>query len=168
MKKVLLMSDTHSYLDDAMIKYIKAADEVWHAGDIGSYDIVERIKKIKPFKAVYGNIDGQDIRKEYKLQRRFTIEGIRILMTHIGGYPGRYTKRIKPILDKNPPDLFITGHSHILRVMQDKKYKFLHLNPGAAGIEGFHYMRTMLRFELNNKEIKNMEVIELGKRGLII
>jgi len=124
MKKILLMSDTHSYLDNAMIKYIEAADEVWHAGDIGSYDIVEKIKKIKPLKAVYGNIDGQDIRSEFPLKKRFSCGKVRVLMTHIGGYPGKYTKSIKADITRYPPNLFISGHSHILRVMFDKKIIF--------------------------------------------
>jgi len=165
MKKILLMSDTHGYLDKAILKYVDQADEVWHAGDIGSFKVVEELKKHARFKAVYGNIDGQDIRSEFPLKKRFSCEKVRVLMTHIGGYPGRYTKSIKPIVTRYPPNLFISGHSHILRVMYDKKLGFLHLNPGAVGIEGYHHVRTMLRFEINNKEILNLEVIELGKRG---
>jgi len=167
MTKILLLSDTHGYIDNTILKYVNQADEVWHAGDIGSFKVIDKIVELKPFKAVYGNIDGQKIRKEYPLINRFKCEDVDVLMTHIGGYPSRYSKSIKPVLAENPPNLFITGHSHILRVMHDKKYKFLHLNPGAAGIEGFHHIRTMLRFEIRNKEILNMEAIELGKRGLI-
>lgn len=165
MKKILLMSDTHGYLDKAILKYVDQADEVWHAGDIGSIKVVDKLRELKRFKAVYGNIDGQDIRSEFPLKKRFYCEKVRVLMTHIGGYPGRYTKSIKANVTRYPPNLFITGHSHILRVMYDKKLNFLHLNPGAAGIEGFHYVRTMIRFEINVKEILNLEVIELGKRG---
>ena len=165
MKKILLMSDTHGYIDETMLKYVNQADEVWHAGDVGSLEIITTLEELKPLKAVYGNIDGQDIRSTFPLINRFKCEKVDVLMTHIGGYPSRYAKSMKPILQKKPPNLYITGHSHILRVMYDKKNNFLHLNPGAAGIEGFHYIRTMLRFEIREKEILNMEVIELGKRG---
>jgi len=165
MTKILLLSDTHGYLDKAMLKYIKQADQVWHAGDIGSLNIVSEIEKIKPFKAVYGNIDDQKIRAIFPLINRFKCESVDVFITHIGGYPGRYEKSIKPLLIKNPPQLFITGHSHILKVMYDKTLNFLHINPGAAGIYGFHKVRTMVRFEINVQKIENMEVIELRHRG---
>ncbi len=165
MVKILLLSDTHNYIDRRMIAYIKEADEVWHAGDIGKYKLIRTIKKYKPVRAVCGNIDDVNMQKTFPLIDEFTVESLKVFMTHIGGYPGRYTKQIKDKLTANPPDLFISGHSHILRVMYDKKLKFLHINPGAAGIEGFHYMRTMVRFEIDDNQIKNLEVIELGKRG---
>ncbi|MCF6212766.1 MAG: metallophosphatase family protein [Flavobacteriaceae bacterium] len=168
MVKILLLSDTHSYLDDNMLNYVDQADEVWHAGDIGDVNIVKTIKKRKPFRAVYGNIDGHSVRGRYPKTHRFVVEDLKVLMTHIGGYPGKYIPRIKKKLMAYAPDLFITGHSHILKVMYDKQLQFLHINPGAAGKEGFHHVRTMVRFEIHQKEIKNLEVIELGKRGLIV
>ena len=164
MKKILLLSDTHGYLDDQMIKFIRLADEVWHAGDIGSIAVTDQIAKLKPIRAVYGNIDGGDIRRTFPLDARFTIEGLHVWMTHIGGYPNRYEKRIKDNLIHNPPGLLISGHSHILKVIYDKKNSLLHMNPGAAGKYGFHQKRTMLRFEVHGKEVKNLEVIELGNR----
>jgi len=164
MVKILLLSDTHNYIDKRMIEYIKQADEVWHAGDIGAYKLIRTIKKYKPVRAVYGNIDDINMQKTFPLIDEFTIESFKVIMTHIGGYPGKYSKQIKDKLIKNPPNLFISGHSHILRVMYDKKLGFLHINPGAAGIEGFHYVRTMVRFEIDERQIKNLEVIELGKR----
>ncbi len=165
MKKILLLSDTHGYLDDTMLKYIRQADEVWHAGDIGTVDVTDQIKKIKPLRAVYGNIDGGELRKEFKETTGFTVENVSVLMTHIGGYPGRYESTVREIIKKNPPKLFISGHSHILKVMYDKKNKLLHMNPGAAGKNGFHHKRTMLRFKLERGDIKDLEVIELGNRS---
>jgi len=164
MVKILLLSDTHNYIDKRMIEYIKQADEIWHAGDIGKYKLIRTIKKYKPVRAVHGNIDDINMQKTFPLVDKFTVESFKVVMTHIGGYPGKYSKQIKDILIKNPPNLFISGHSHILRIMYDKKLGFLHINPGAAGIEGFHYVRTMVRFEINDNQIKNLEVIELGKR----
>lgn len=168
MIKILLLSDTHSYIDDSILKHVAQADEVWHAGDIGNNKVIKSIRKLKPLRAVYGNIDDAKTRKEFPLDLIFTIEEVTVFMTHIGGYPGRYFKRTRELLKENPPNLFISGHSHILRVMFDKKLQFLHINPGAVGIEGFHHVRTMIRFEIDEKEIKNLEVIELGKRGLTV
>ncbi len=165
MKKILLLSDTHSFIDDKIIKYANQADEIWHAGDIGDLRVTDELKKIKPVRGVYGNIDDDKARMEYPLNNRFTCEGVDVLMTHIGGYPGRYNQAIKEEIVANPPKLFISGHSHILKVMFDKKFNLLHMNPGAAGIHGFHQTRTMLRFELASGEIKNLEIIELGARG---
>ena len=165
MKKILLLSDTHSFIDDKIIKYANQADEIWHAGDIGDLRVADELKKIKPVRGVYGNIDDDKARMEYPLNNRFTCEGVDVLMTHIGGYPGRYNQAIKEEIVANPPKLFISGHSHILKVMFDKKFNLLHMNPGAAGIHGFHQTRTMLRFELASGEIKNLEIIELGARG---
>ncbi len=163
MKKILLLSDTHSYIDDTIIKYTKLADEVWHAGDVGDLTVTDTIKKLKPLRAVYGNIDGSKARSEFPLHNRFTIEGIPVWITHIGGYPGRYNPKIRAEITKNPPKLFISGHSHILKVMPDKKLGLLHMNPGAAGKHGFHKVRTMLRFEVDNGIIKNLEVIEIKR-----
>ena len=164
MINILLLSDTHGYIDDQILKFVKLADEVWHADDIGDLKVTDAITRLKPIRAVYGNIDNAKIRNEFSLDNEFTIENITVFMTHIGGYPNRYNVRIKEKLESNPPDLFITGHSHILKVMSDKKLGLLHMNPGAVGKQGFHNVRTMLRFSIDKKEIKNLEVIELGKR----
>ena len=163
MKKILLLSDTHSHLDEAMLKYINQADEVWHAGDIGDVKVTDEIKKLKPLRAVYGNIDDALIRSEFPLHNRFFCEEIDVWITHIGGYPGRYTPSVKKSLNNNPPKLFITGHSHILKVINDKKLGLLHMNPGAAGIHGFHQVRTMLRFEIHKDKIQKLEVIEIER-----
>ncbi len=165
MKKILLLSDTHSFMDAQILKFVKQADEVWHAGDIGNLEVTDTIKKIKPLRAVFGNIDGADARSEFPLDAKFEVEKVAVWMTHIGGYPNRYDLRIREAIKENPPKIFISGHSHILKVQFDKKLNLLHLNPGAAGNHGFHKVRTMLRFELENGEIKNMEIIELAKRG---
>ena len=164
MTKILLLSDTHSHLDDAILKYAKQADEIWHAGDIGDLSVTDKLSKLKPVRAVFGNIDNHVIQKEFPLDNRFMCEGVDVLMTHIGGYPPKYNSRTRPEVQKNAPKLFICGHSHILKVMMDKKLGVLHMNPGACGKHGFHHVRTMLRFEIEKEEIKNLEVIELGKR----
>jgi len=161
--KILLLSDTHSHLDDTILKYVKQADEVWHAGDIGDLKVTDTIQKLKPLRAVYGNIDSTEARSEFPLDHRFTSEEVSVWITHIGGYPGRYNPRIREELKLNPPRLFITGHSHILKVMPDKKLNLLHMNPGAVGTHGFHKVRTMLRFEIDKREIKNLEVIEIPR-----
>ncbi len=163
MKKILLLSDTHSHIDDAILKYVKQADEVWHAGDIGGLKVTDTIKKLKPLRAVYGNIDNAEARGEFPLHNRFICEKVEVWITHIGGYPGRYNPSIRNEIQKNPPQLFITGHSHILKVMNDKKLGVLHMNPGAIGKSGFHKVRTMLRFEINGKKIENLEVIEIER-----
>ena len=163
MKNILLLSDTHSHLDEAMLKYINQADEVWHAGDIGDIKVTDEIKKLKPLRAVYGNIDNALIRSEFPLHNRFFCEEIDVWITHIGGYPGRYTPSVRESLNNNPPKLFITGHSHILKVINDKKLGLLHMNPGAAGIHGFHQVRTMLRFEIHKDKIQKLEVIEIER-----
>ncbi|UMB60191.1 metallophosphatase family protein [Lutibacter sp. A80] len=164
MKKILLLSDTHSYIDDTMLKYVKKADEVWHAGDIGDIKVTDIISKIKPIRAVYGNIDNKIIRSEFPLDNKFELEGVSVWITHIGGYPNRYDQRIKSAIAENPPKIFISGHSHILKVIYDKKLNLLHLNPGAVGKHGFHKVRTMLRFEIDKGNIGNLEIIELEKR----
>lgn len=163
--KILLLSDTHGYIDDRILHYVSAVDAVWHAGDIGSTEVTDAIAKIKPLQAVYGNIDGQKIRAQFPLDNRFNCAGADVWITHIGGYPGRYEKRVREILNSNPPNIFVCGHSHILKVMHDTKYNMLTLNPGAAGRNGFHQMRTMLQFEIHNSNPENLSVIELGKRG---
>ncbi len=164
MKKILLLSDTHSYMDDKILHYCKDVDEVWHAGDIGSLKVTDKIKQVAKLRAVYGNIDDKTIRAEFPLDQKFTIEDVPVWITHIGGYPYRYDQRIKEIITKNPPKLFISGHSHILKVQFDKKLNLLHLNPGSVGKYGIHKVRTMLRFAIDNKEIKNLEIIEIEKR----
>lgn len=165
--KILLISDTHGYIDEAILSHIKNADEVWHAGDFGTIEVAEKIQKIKPLRGVWGNIDGRAIRNTFPLDNRFSLDGLDVWMTHIGGYPGHYEKRVREILQINPPEIFICGHSHILKVMRDQKYNTLCMNPGAAGIYGFHKMRTMLRFEINQGKIEKLEAIELGLRGKI-
>ena len=163
MKKILLLSDTHSYIDEAILKYVKQADEVWHAGDIGDLSVTDTLQKLKPLRGVYGNIDNDKARQEFPLHNRFECEGVDVWITHIGGYPGRYDSLIREALYKNPPKLFICGHSHILKVMPDKKRDLLHMNPGAIGTHGFHKVRTMLRFEVDQGAIKNLEVIEFKR-----
>nr|WP_299034228.1 metallophosphoesterase family protein [uncultured Tenacibaculum sp.] len=165
MKKILLLSDTHSFIDDKILKFVKQADEVWHAGDIGDLHVTDMIKDVKPLRAVYGNIDDNKARAEFPLDNRFLVEGVSVWITHIGGYPNKYNQRVREELNRNPPKLFICGHSHILKVQYDKKLNLLHLNPGAAGKHGFHKVRTMLRFQIDKGEIKNMEIIELANRS---
>ena len=164
MKKILLLSDTHSFIDEKIIKYVNQADEVWHAGDIGDLKVTDSIKKLKPLRGVYGNIDDAKARMEFPLDNQFMCEEVLVYMTHIGGYPKKYNARALNELKENTPKLFICGHSHILKVMYDKDFNLLHLNPGAAGIYGMHQVRTMLRFEIDKDQIKNLEIIELGKK----
>ncbi|MXV38174.1 YfcE family phosphodiesterase [Flavobacteriaceae bacterium Ap0902] len=165
MKRILLLSDTHSYMDDRILHYASSNDEIWHAGDIGNIAVADALAALKPFRAVYGNIDGTEVRNSFPLNLIFELEGIKVFMTHIAGYPGKYNTRVKEQIIMHSPKLVICGHSHILKVMPDKNLNHLHMNPGAAGIHGFHQMRTMLQFELNEGNIENLSVIELGKRG---
>jgi uncharacterized protein len=166
--KIGLLSDTHSFLDLKILGYFKDCDEIWHAGDIGESAVMQSLEKIKTVKAVFGNIDDQEIQIKFPEDLWIECEGMTIWMTHIGGAPPNYNPRIKKILKERVPDIFICGHSHILRVKKDPNYKnMLYINPGAAGNHGFHHIKTIMRFEILNKEIKNMEVIELGKRGAI-
>tara|TARA_B100001057_G_C22661747_1_gene876190 strand:- start:83 stop:601 length:519 start_codon:yes stop_codon:yes gene_type:complete len=165
LKKILLLSDTHGHLDQKIIKYIDGADEIWHSGDIGTTSVIDEISKIKPLRGVYGNIDGHLLRSRFPENQTFNCEGVKVLMTHIGGYPGRYNTRVRKLIVKEKPQLYVCGHSHILKVMKDRENNLLHLNPGACGIQGFHKLRTMLRFELNEGKIENLEAIELGQRG---
>lgn len=166
MKRIGLLSDTHSYLDPKLKEFFKACDEIWHAGDVGNVAVIDELRKWNEnVRIVFGNIDGKDVRIESIKDFWYECEGKTVFMTHIGGYPGRYNKRMKEIFQDHSPDIFICGHSHILKVMYDKKYDFLHLNPGACGNVGFHHMRTALRFIIDGDDIKDMELIELGKRG---
>ena len=164
MKKILLLSDTHGYLDNKIVKYVNEADEVWHAGDIGKKEIINYLTEIKPLKAVFGNIDDKEIRLITKEFLYFNYEKNKVLITHIAGHPGKYNKNVNRLISIYEPNILVCGHSHILKVMYDKKNKHLHLNPGAAGISGFHNIRTMLRFKLDSDKIKELEIIELGKR----
>jgi len=164
MTKILLLSDTHGYLDKTILNYAEQADEIWHAGDIGNLSVTDRLSAINPVRGVYGNIDDHIIQKEFPLDNRFTCEAVDVWITHIGGYPYKYNFRIREEIKANPPKLFISGHSHILKVMWDKKLDLLHMNPGACGKYGFHAVRTMLRFVIDGEEIKDLEIIELGKR----
>ena len=163
--KILLLSDTHGYMGEDILSFVESVDEVWHAGDIGEGDVIEQMEEIKPVRSVYGNIDRASIRDKSPLNQIFEIEGLKIFMTHIGGYPGRYNARVRQLIQTEHPKIYICGHSHILKVVPDNKYQLLHLNPGACGHHGFHKIRTMLRFDISSGEIKNMEVIELDKRG---
>ena len=162
MVKVGLLSDTHAYGDEKYLKYFEECDEIWHAGDIGSIEVVKKLAAFRPLRAVYGNIDGQDIRRLYPQTLRFNVEGAEVLMKHIGGYPGNYDPSIRGSILVHPPKLFISGHSHILKVKYDKTLDLLHINPGAAGISGFHQVRTMVRFTIDNGTFKDLEVIELA------
>jgi len=162
--KIGLISDTHSYLHPRVTYHFKGCDEIWHAGDIGNLKLADELNAFKPLKAVYGNIDGAEVRKVYPKNLRFNAEGVDVWITHIGGYPGKYDRRVFEEIHQNPPDLFISGHSHILKAIPDKKLDLLHLNPGAAGKVGFHQKLTLMRFEIKNGEILNLEVIELDKR----
>lgn len=163
--KIGIISDTHGYIDDRILHYLSSCDEIWHAGDWGSIEVSDALEKINPVIGVYGNIDGADIRKRYPEHQRFKKEGFDIWITHIGGYPGNYDRKVKEKIQSDPPDIFICGHSHILKIMRDKKLGLIHINPGAAGKSGFHKERTLVLMELLNKEIKHMEVVKLGKRN---
>lgn len=165
MLKIGLISDTHNYLDDAVFQHFDKCDEIWHAGDFGTSEVSDKLKAFRPLRGVYGNIDGYDIRSEFPEKIRFTCEGVNVYMTHIGGYPGKYAPAVRTDLLAETPNLFICGHSHILKVMFDDKLKCLHMNPGAAGNHGWHKVRTLIRFVIDGKDMKQCEVIELGKRG---
>ena len=162
MTKVGLLSDTHGYWDEKYLQYFETCDEIWHAGDIGSLEVARKLEAFRPFRAVYGNIDGQDIRQVYPQINRFTVDGAEVLIKHIGGYPGNNDHSIRGSILVRPPKLFISGHSHILKVKYDKTLDMLHINPGAAGISGFQKVRTMVRFIVDNGVFKDLEVIELA------
>ncbi|MEC8090268.1 MAG: metallophosphoesterase family protein [Bacteroidota bacterium] len=163
MKKILLLSDTHGHVDDHMIKYLKKSDEVWHAGDIGTTQVTDTILSLKPLRAVFGNIDNHELRLSFPEELLFECEDLNIYMTHIGGRPGRYAKGISEKIKSIKPKIFICGHSHILKIQYDKVNQLLFINPGAIGKHGFHKVRTMVRFEIDKSDIKNMEVIEVKR-----
>ncbi|MDF1575422.1 MAG: metallophosphoesterase family protein [Bacteroidales bacterium] len=165
MFRIGVLSDTHGFYDPKIAEYFSMCDEIWHAGDIGDFEVVSRLRRIAPVLAVYGNIDGSAIRSRVPGHQRQIREGLDIWMTHIGGYPGNYDTRVKPEIFIRPPGLFITGHSHILKVMPDRKNGFLHINPGAAGRNGLHQVRTLVRFEIEKGRVGNLDVIELGSRS---
>lgn len=165
MIRIGLISDTHGHLDPKVRKYFENVDEIWHAGDVGDVKVINELQKIcKTVKGVYGNIDGQEIRNIFPENNRFFCEQVDVWITHIGGYPGKYDRRIAHEIKQNPPKLFISGHSHILKVMWDKHLNLVHFNPGAAGKSGMHQIKTLLRFAIDGTEIKNLEVIELGPK----
>lgn len=164
MTRVGLISDTHHFLDEAVFRHFDRCDEIWHAGDFGTIDIAERLASFKPLKGVYGNIDGYDVRSIYPEMLRWKCEEVNVLMMHIGGYPGRYVPAVREQMKASPPKLFISGHSHILKIIHDKQFDCLHMNPGAAGKQGWHLMRTLIRFVVDGDNMRDCEVIELGKR----
>lgn len=163
MIRISLLSDTHSYIDEQLLQFCKDSDQIWHAGDIGDLKVIDRLSSIAPVKAVYGNIDGTAVRSAFAEHERFKAEEVDVWITHIGGYPGRYSPQVKPEIYQNPPKLFICGHSHILKVINDKKLGLLHMNPGAIGKSGFHQVRTMLRFKIEADRIFDLEVVELKR-----
>ncbi|MDR1678930.1 MAG: metallophosphatase family protein [Prevotellaceae bacterium] len=162
MTKIGLLSDSHGFLDEKLFHYFAPCDEIWHAGDIGSVEVADRLAAFRPLRAVYGNIDGHIIRSMFPKHNRFVCNGLDVWLTHIGGYPGRYADEVLPELRLNPPKLFISGHSHILKVQYDKRLGLLHINPGAEGKYGFHTVRTIVRFEIDRGNVQNLEVIELA------
>ena len=164
MTRIGLISDTHSFLDEKVFEHFQNCDEIWHGGDFGEGDLVKRLKERKNLRGVYGNIDGQDIRSEFPEQLVFMCEEVKVMMRHIGGYPPRYNPETKKEILLHQPQLFISGHSHILKVMYDDKLQCLHMNPGAAGKHGWHKTRTIIRFVIDGKNMSNCEVIELGSR----
>lgn len=163
--KIGLMSDTHSFLDPKIYEYFKEVNEIWHAGDIGTEGVAQALEKFKPLRAVFGNIDNADIRQRFPENLVWNSDGLSVFMTHIGGYPGKYAARIKQQLKLIQPDLFICGHSHILKIMPDKELNLIHINPGACGNEGWHKVKTLVRFDITLGKIQNLEVIEIGQRG---
>lgn len=167
MKKIGLISDTHSFLDEKVFEHFKDVDEIWHGGDFGNAAIADSLKAFKPLRGVYGNIDGYDISGEFPEELIFMCEEVKVFIKHIGGYPGRYAPGVKNTIIAEKPKLFISGHSHILKVMHDDKLQCLHINPGAAGLQGWHKVKTLIRFVIEGNQIKNCEIIELGKRGAI-
>ena len=164
MTKIGLLSDTHGYVDPKIFDYFKEVDEIWHAGDVGSLEVIEKLRAFKPLRGVYGNIDDHQIRMELPEFNRFRCEEVDVLMTHIGGKPGKYAKPAFDALEEKSPKLFICGHSHILLVKMDPRYNMLWMNPGACGYKGFHQVKTLLRFSIDGDKIKDLEAIEIGKR----
>ncbi len=164
MKKIGLLSDTHGHFDERIYKFFDDCDELWHAGDFGTLAVSQRLAAFKPLRGVFGNIDGPEIRQLHPLDQRFDCEGLDVWMTHIGGYPGRYDRRVKGLIRKNPPGLFISGHSHILKVKPDKQLHLLHLNPGAAGKYGFHQVKTMMLLQIDEGRVVRLQAVDLGKK----
>ena len=162
MTRIGLLSDTHGWWDDRYLQYFEPCDEIWHAGDIGSLEVAQRLADFRPLRAVYGNIDGQELRRLYPQTLRFTVDGAEVVMNHIGGYPRRYDPSVAGSLLARPPKLFVSGHSHILKVKYDKTLGLLHINPGAAGRQGFHTVRTLVRFCIDQGQFSDLEVIELA------
>ncbi|MBN2635767.1 MAG: metallophosphoesterase family protein [Prolixibacteraceae bacterium] len=167
MKRIGLLSDTHGFLHPRLFSFFENVDELWHAGDFGNIETADQLATIKPLKGVYGNIDGQDVRIAYPQHQRFKCEDVNVWITHIGGYPGKYERYVMPGIFKNPPDLFISGHSHILKAIYDKKLNLLHMNPGAAGINGFHKKCTAVRFVIDGKDIRDLEVWEMDRSKMV-
>lgn len=164
MKRIGIISDTHSYWDDRYLKYFEECDEIWHAGDICSTELIERLQEFRPVRAVCGNCDGGALRLMFPEVLRWKCEDVDVLMKHIGGYPGHYDRSIAAKIYASPPQLFISGHSHILKVMPDKTLGLLHINPGAAGMQGWHPERTLVRLTIDGAEMKDLEVVSLGKK----
>jgi putative phosphoesterase len=160
MTRIGLLSDTHGSVNPRILDFFSDCDEIWHAGDIGNVETSVKLAAFKPFKAVYGNIDGTELRISYPKNQLFNCEDVKVLITHIGGYPGRYEKEARQLIESEKPGIFISGHSHILKVIYDKKHKLLHINPGAAGNSGFHHVVTCVRFVIDGKDIQNLEVFE--------
>ncbi len=165
MTRIGLISDTHSFLDNSVFEHFKNCDEIWHAGDFGNLEVIEALQKFKPLKGVYGNIDGPEIQHLFPEQNIFTCEKVKVYMQHIGGYPGKYAPGVKNKIKLEQPKIFISGHSHILKIMYDEALQCLHINPGAAGNQGWHKVKTLVRFVIDKKNIKDCEIIELGARG---
>jgi putative phosphoesterase len=165
MKRIGLISDTHTFLHPGLFKSLKECDEIWHAGDIGNIETADKLAAFKPLRAVYGNIDSHQVRIVHPEFQLFKCEDVKVLMTHIGGYPGRYQPAVRKLIAKEKPELFISGHSHILKVMYDNKYKLLHINPGAAGKSGLHQVITFVRFTIDGKHIKDLEIVEFERWG---
>jgi putative phosphoesterase len=163
MKKIGILSDTHAYIDDRIFEHFACCDQLWHCGDWGSMEVVNKFQNFKALQGVWGNIDGYDIRQIFPKHNRFICEGADVWLTHIGGYPGKYDSEVMPEIFNNPPQLFVCGHSHILKIKFDKRLNVLHINPGAAGKYGFHLVQTLVRLDIDNGEFKNLEVIELQK-----
>lgn len=168
MKRIGLLSDTHGFINPRLFTFFENVDEIWHAGDIGNLETADKLAGFKPLKAVFGNIDGHEVRAVYPLHQRFMCEETDVWITHIGGYPGHYENGIKPEIFTNPPNIFICGHSHILKVIYDKKLDFLHINPGAAGNKGFHNVCTALRFVIDGKDIRDLEIWEMKRNEIVL
>ena len=165
MKTIGLLSDTHGYIHPRVFEFFKTCDEIWHAGDFGNLEVIEALQKFKPLKGVYGNIDGPEIQHLFPEQNIFTCEKVKVYMQHIGGYPGKYATGVKNKIKEAKPKIFISGHSHILKIMYDETLQCLHMNPGAAGNQGWHKVKTLVRFVIDGENIKDCEIIELGARG---